>query len=99
MDCNKKRYNWDNSELDDNAVNTENNPSPLNDLPGKLPGIDLETDYNDTYAVTPYIAQSNAERIKDARTNSVLIPDGDTGRSAVVATLFDYTPHWGGRPC
>ena len=46
----------------------------------------------------PEIAQSDAERIQDARTNSVLIPDGNTVRPAGVATLVDETPLGGGDP-
>ena len=67
---NKDRYNWDNSELNNDAGNTKNNPSTLNDLPAELFGIDLEIDYNDISAVTPEISQSNVERIQDARNNS-----------------------------
>ena len=89
MICNKERYNWDNGELNDNAGNTENNPYPLNDLPHDLPGIDLETDYNETSAVTPEIAQSDAERIRDAINNSFLIPDRNNIRSTGVVTLVD----------
>ena len=98
LNQNKERYDCDNSDLDDDAGNTENNPSPLNDLLDKLPGIDLESDHNDTSAVTPEIAQSDAERIQEARTNSVLIPDGNTGKSAGVATLVDDNPLGGGNP-
>ena len=32
LDRNIERYDWDNSDLDDNAVNTKKN-SPLKDLP------------------------------------------------------------------
>ena len=65
--------------------------SPLNNVPAKLPGIDLETDYNDTYAVTTEISQYNAERIQDTRTNSFLILDRNTGSPAGVATSVDET--------
>ena len=78
LDWNKEIYNWDIIELDDNAGNNETKPSPLNNLPAKLPGIDMETEYNYTATVTPEIAQSNAKRLQDPKTNSVLIPDGNT---------------------
>ena len=96
MDRNKESHNWDNSDLDENAGNTENNPSPLNDLPDEVPGIDMETNHNDTSVVTPEIAQSDVDRIRKSRTNSFLVPDGNTGRSAGVATLVDETPIGGG---
>ena len=67
---NKDRYNRDNSELNNDAGNTKNNPSTLNDLPDELSGIDMEIDYNDISAVTPEISQSNVEHIQDARNNS-----------------------------
>ena len=70
LDQNKESYNWYNSELNDDAGNTKNNPSPLKDLPSELPEFDMETDYNETSAVKPEIAQSDTERIQEARTNS-----------------------------
>ena len=98
MDRNKERYDWDNSELNGDAGNTKNKLSTLNELPSKLSRIDLEIDYNDISAVTPEIAQSDVEHIQDARTNSVLIPDVNTGRLAGVDTLVDETPLGGGDP-
>ena len=89
LDLNKEMNNWDKGELNDVAGNSENKPSTPNDFPSKLPVIDLETDYNDTSAVTPDIYQSNVECIQDARTNSILIPDWNIGRPAGVATVVD----------
>ena len=91
LDQNKERCDWDNGDISDNAGNTENNPSPLNNISVKLPGIDMEIDHNDTSAVTPEIDQPDAERIQDTRTNSILIPEGNTGRSAGADNLFYKT--------
>ena len=52
LDRNKERYNWYNSDIDDDAGTKEVNSSPLHKLPAKLPGIELETDNNDTSVVT-----------------------------------------------
>ena len=92
LDKNKEKYNWDNSDIDYNSGIAEFNHSPLNVLPAELPGIDLETDNTDTSVVTPEINQSNVERIYKAKTNSFLIPEGNTSRSAGVPTLVDKTP-------
>ena len=52
LNQNKKRYDWDNSDIDYNA-----GTPPLYELPAELPGIDLETDNIDTSVVIPTIAQ------------------------------------------
>ena len=79
-------------------VTVEFNPSPLNEFPDKLPGVDLETDNNDILAETPDIYQSYAEFIHEATTNSIFIPEGINSRSAGVATLVDETPLGVGDP-
>ena len=56
----------------------------------------METDNNDTSVVTPEIVQPDAERIHEATTNSVLIPEGNNIRSLGVSTLIDDTPLGGG---
>ena len=96
FDQDKERYNWDNSDLDDNAVTAEVNTSTFNKLPAKLPGIDLEIDNNNISVVTPKIDQSDAERIHESTTNSFFIPEGNNSGSAVVAALVGDTPLGGG---
>ena len=75
LEKNKERYDWNNSDLDDNKVPKEVNPSSLNRLPDELPGIDTETGNIDTSAVKPEITQSDAECIHKATTNSIFIPE------------------------
>ena len=58
----------------------------------------METDHNETSAVKPGISQSGADHIHEARTNSVYIPGGNTGRSAGVDTLVDEALLGGGNP-
>ena len=72
--------------------------SPLNNVPAKLPGIDLEIDNNDISVVTPKIDQSDAERIHESTTNSFFIPEGNNSGSSVVAALVGDTPLGGVYP-
>ena len=67
-------------DLDDDAGTAEVNYLQLNKLPDEIPGVDLETDNNDTSVVTPEISQSNAERIHEATTNIVFIPEWNYSR-------------------
>ena len=80
LDRNKERYDWDNNDLGEDAGTAEVNPYPLNKLPAELAGIDLETDNNDTSVVTPEISQYNEERIHEATTNIVFIPEWNYSR-------------------
>ena len=93
LNQNKKRYDWDNSDIDYNA-----GTPPLYELPAELPGIDLETDNIDTSVVIPTIAQFYAQRVHEETTNIFLIPEGNNIQSTGVAILVDETPLGGGNP-
>ena len=95
LDWNKERYDWYNSDPNDDAGTAEVNTSPLNELPDKKPETDLEIDTNDTSVVTPEIDQSDVERIYEVTTKIVLIPEGNHGRSVGVATLVYEAPFGG----
>ena len=97
-DWNKERHNCDIIDIDKDARTAEVNPSPLNKIPAELPEIDLETDNIYTSVVTLEIGKSDGERIHDATTNSLLIPEENNRQSEGVATLVDETPIGGGDP-
>jgi hypothetical protein len=66
----KESFDWDNDDLDGDEVLVEPPPCPTNALPAELPGVLLESDQDDTAAITPAPRPSELDLVNAARANA-----------------------------